>query len=143
MLEIINNYIGILILGIGEILFANIVTNKKIEVNKRKFFIVFVLTTLLCLFVYVNFTTTLKTLLIYIIRFWEFKFLFKLNNLKSIFLTFLYVVILMIVDLFGIWIITNVVGINALICFNEISGTIISNLLVCVLFVLVTFILKN
>ena len=143
MLEIINNYIGILILGIGEILFANIVTNKKIEVNKRKFFIVFVISRLFHTITYICFSGTIKTFTMYIIHCLEFKILFKLNNLKSIFLTFLYIVVIMIADLFGIWIITNVVGINALICFNEISGTIISNLLVCVLFVLVTLILKK
>ena len=143
MLEIINNYIGILILGIGEILFAKIVTNKKIEVNTGKFFVIFILARLMLTVTYICFTGTVKTIMMYIIHFLEFKLVFNLSYLKSMFLTFLYVIILMIPDILLMLIVAKIARLNNLVFLNNFIGSISSNLIVCILLVLVTFILRK
>lgn len=143
MLQIISNYLGIFILGIGEILFAKIVLNKSIEVNKLRFMIIFIIVTIFCIIVYTCFTGMFKTVLIFVIHMFEFKSLFNLDYFKSIFLTFLYVILLIVPDILELVIVTNVVGMNKIICYNEFAGSIISNLIVCILFVAITYILRK
>lgn len=143
MLQIISIYFGICILGIGEILFAQIVLDKKIKINKLKMFLIFVLVTILCTITYVCFEGMFKTLLIYIFHLFEFKILFNLDYPKSIFLTFIYIILLIIPDLLQLFIVTNVVGINKIICYNEVAGSVISNLIVCIFFVVITYCLRK
>jgi len=143
MYRIISNYLGIFILGIGEILFAKIVLNKDFEVKK-----IFVLITLLCITVcstisFYFFDGVIKTLLVYIIHLFAYKYLFNLSYLKAMFLTFLYVIVLMFPVIFWLFIVTNINKLNDFIFSNNLVSNLVSNLAVCVLFVVTTYILKN
>ena len=68
MLEIISTYLGIFILAIGEVLFAKIVLNKNIQVNKLKLLLIFLSCTISCTITYIFFDGVFKTFLIYIIH---------------------------------------------------------------------------
>lgn len=142
MWQIISNYIGILILCIGEITFAKIVLNQKIEINRIQAILIFLITTILCTIIYIYTLGTLKTILIYIIHMMEFKFLFNLSYIKSMFLSFLYIVVLMIPETLELLIIKNTF-INSLLLNHNIIKGIIGNLTVCILFIIVTLILKK
>ena len=143
MCQNISNYIGIVILGIGEILFARITLNQKIEINKFKAILTFILTTILCTVIYMFSSGIVKTLLIFVVHMLEFKILFKLNCLKSIFLTFLYIVLLSIIDILLLLAATNILGISKTYCYKNFAGSIIGNLLVCIIFVVLTLMLKK
>ena len=78
-----------------------------------------------------------------IIHLLEFKFLFKITYLKSMFLTFLYVILLIIPDLLELFLVSNIVGLNKLFCYNEFAGSILGNFTICILFVLLTYFLRK
>lgn len=52
-------------------------------------------------------------------------------------------VLLIIPDLIQLFLVTNVVGINKIVCYNEIAGSIISNLMVCFIFIIIVNIFKK
>jgi len=142
VLEVFSNYFGILLLGIAEIFFAKIVLNKKIEVNKGIFFIVFLLIRLLLTISYIYFVGTIKTFVMYIIHCLEFKIIFKLGYNKAIFLTFLYVVILLVPDMILVGA-SNFVDINKVVYFNSYAGSVFFNLITGILIVVITFLFRR
>ena len=142
MLQIINDYFGILLLGIGEISFAKIVLNKKVKVNKGIFFIVFLLVRLILTISYIYFVGTIKTFVMYIIHCLEFKFMFKLEYNKAIFLTFLYVVILLVPDMILVGA-ANFVDMSKVIYFNSYAGSVFFNLITSILIIVITFLFKG
>ena len=143
MWQIISTFIGIFVLGIGEIIFAKIVLNQNIEINKIKAIIVFIITTIMCTTIYLQFTGITKTLFIYLIHLFEFKILFKLSYFKSIFLTFIYMILLIIPDIIQLLIITSIKGTTKNFWYEEYAGSILGNFTICILFVLITIILKK
>ncbi len=143
MLQIISIYCGILILDIAKILFVQKSLCKDIIFKKIKFAIIMLMFTALCTFSSIYFSGTLKTIILYIIHAIEFKILFDLNYMKSIYVAFFYSLLLMSADLIWLFLIANIVGINRIICFNEISGSILSNLSVCAIFMVITYLLRK
>lgn len=142
MLQIISNYLGISILWIGEILFAKIVLGKKIAVNKISLIVTFVVTIIIYNIIYMYFTGTFKTFMMFAIHFLEFKFLFKLNYLKAIFLTFIYIFWLVIPDVLLI-VLANFEEINKIIYSDNFINSLILNLASCILILIIGFILKK
>jgi len=143
MLTSISIYIGILILGIGEILFAKIVLNDKIKVSKVKIILTLLITTLFCYFANTYLTGVIKTLLVCIIHMIEFKYLFKIEYLKSTFLAIMHLVTLLIPEMLVVFSFTMVFGINKTFFYEEIAGMLIGNIIICILFVLLTLLLKR
>lgn len=143
MWQIINNYIGIFILGIAEIIFANIVTNKKIAFNNTKKLLIIFISILGFTLISTYLTGTIKTVLLYFVHMFEFMFLFEINYFKAMFLTFLLFVIIIVPDLLALLIVTKVIGMSKIICYNEFASSILSNIIVGVLLIILTIIFKN
>ena len=143
MLPIISGYLGVFILEIEKIIFAKVNLNKKISINKFKFILIVLISTVLCTVFSIYLTGVSKTVSFYIIYIFEFKLLFNINYLKSIFLTVFYAILLLVSDLMWMFIVTNVVGINRIVCLSEIAGSIISNISVCVIFAVLAYNLRK
>ena len=143
MLQIINNFLGILILNIGEIFFARIVLDKKINVGKTKLIIIYLLSSIILTIDYILFKNTIKTLIICIIHMIEFKLLFNLDFSKAIFLTFICTIVLMLPDIMQLLIATKILGISKEIFCDKYAGSIIANITMCILFIMVTLLLRK
>ena len=85
MLQIISNYIGVLILSIGEIIFAKIVLNQKIQTNKIQMILIFFISTLVFLLGIIFLDGMVKSLLLFGIHIFEFRSLFKITYFKLYF----------------------------------------------------------
>lgn len=143
MWQIISNYIGIVILAIGELIFAKIVLNKKIQVPTLYAILIFGISTFLFWFLSTYSFGILKTLLLYILHIFEFKYLFSISWFKSMFLSFIYAVTLIIPDVIVLLSVTFIMGMDKIKFYREIAGTPIGNLIICILFIVVTLILKS
>ena len=141
MLQIISNYIGVLILSIGEIIFAKIVLNQKIQTNKIQMILIFFISTLVFLLGIIFLDGMVKSLLLFGIHIFEFRSLFKITYFKSLFLTFLYVIAITSIETIEFLTATNVVGITKLI--NDFSGSILFNSISCFLLITIALILKK
>lgn len=143
MWQIISDFIGIFILGICEIIFARIVLDSSIKTSKITTAIILSISTLIFTLISTYSVGTIKTIMLYIIHMFEFQCLFKISYLKSMFLTFLLFVIIIIPDMLELFVMTNIVGMNKIICYNEFASSILSNTIIGIVLVVVTFFIKG
>ena len=138
MLQIISAYICLLVTAIGLYLFARIVLNEKPKTSKKNLILSIITVSIINTVIFLNLNGTIKTILMWFINIFFCKYLFSLQLKKSIFLTFIYTIILIITELISILLITKVFKINRVIFYNSYAGSIISNIITCFIFVLVT-----
>ena len=147
MLQIINEhmgtYIGVLLLGIGEIVFAKVSLDKPITTNKFMTFVILILTALACTIISINMTGMTKTLSICIVHVFEFKLLFNLSYHKSIFLTFIYMTLIIGLELIQLLFATNIIGLSKDYCYNDFAGSFVGNVTTCISLLVITLVSKN
>lgn len=143
MWQIISIWLGIFIMGICEIIFAKIILQKDIKVPKYLLLLTLLVTSIIYTINNICLVGTLKTLIVCIVHVITFKYLFKINWSKAIFLVLIYFILIIIVDLLVTLSITEIIGLDK----NEVSasfaGNIIGNISVSILFVIESYILKR
>ena len=137
MLQNISTFIGIFILGIGEVLFARIVLDEKIKVSKIKLIIIMLLSALLCTITNIFLSGVVKTLVGIAIYMFRYKYIFKLEYSKSIFLTITCVLLLTIPEAIVLFFANIVLNLNKNIVYQNYPGNIIGNLIVCIIFLII------
>ena len=143
MWQIINIYICAIIMMFGVLFFGKIILNKKIKIAYKSFFLLFLLVCVFHTIIGLNFLGTFKTISMFLIN---TLFLYKTFNIqikKSIFLSFLYMIILMIPDLLQLFIATSILGISKQFYYEEFAGSLISNFIICISCIFITFILRK
>ena len=143
MLQIISAYICGIITTIEVIIFGKLVLDEKIKVSNKKIFIIGIITSLLYATSYLLLKGTIKTLTMFLVDICFYKYVFKISNQKSIFLTFLYFIILLVTELLELFIIMKIFTISREFCYNTYAGSLISNFLISIGFILITIILQK
>ena len=143
MWQIIDVYFGILIMTVGIFLFARIILEQKIKIKKIKFIRLLFLISLFFLSVYFHLEGLSKTLIIFLITASCYKYTFKIDGFKALFLSFFYIVMLIIPDLLSLFFVTVALNINKTLCYKEIAGGLLSNALVLFILMILTLILKR
>ena len=143
MWQIINEYIILIIVMIGVYLFGKIVLEKKNNSSILKDVFLILLFAIPQTIVKINFTSVMKTSLMFVIDILYYKVQFKINTKQSIFLSFLYIVILMIVDLLQLLFIIYILNVNKEYCYNVYANTIFSNIIVLSFFSFSIFLLRD
>ena len=100
MWQIINEYIILIIVMIGVYLFGKIVLEKKNNSSILKDVFLILLFAIPQTIVKINFTSVMKTSLMFVIDILYYKVQFKINTKQSIFLSFLYIGINFELELF-------------------------------------------
>lgn len=143
MWQIISAYLGVIILIVGLLVFAQVVLEKKPQINIWKLILLIIIISIFHTVLQLNFSGTIKSTVMCIINIIFFKYVFSISYKKSIFLTIIYMIVLLIPDLIEIFFITKVLNLSMDFCFNSLSGTLISNTAVCLMFLGITFLMKN
>ncbi|MBQ6495136.1 MAG: GHKL domain-containing protein [Bacilli bacterium] len=143
MLQIISVWIGIFIMGICEIIFAKIILQEKIKISKIELIAILIISSIAYTLNNLYLYGTIKTLLVCLIHVLVFKYIFKINWSKSIFLTIIYVLLLLIPEIIELFIITEVLHIERDFLYNNYAGSLLSNIFMCIGFVLTTFVLRK
>ena len=143
MLQIISNYIKLLVTTIGVFAFGKIVLDKKVQISKFKFYLSIIVTSIIHTIIFMNLTSTIKTLVMGLVDVLFYKYVFKLNNKKSVFLTFLYMIILMIPDIIQLIFVTKILNLSIDYCYNELAGSILISITTCISLILITYIIRN
>lgn len=142
MQEIVELIISSIISIITAIIFAKIVTNQNYSNKNRKIIVFFVTVILFALnskYSYEN----IKTIINFLVHIYFFHNYFKLSLSKSIFITFVYAIILMIPDMLQLFFVVNVLKMSKEYCYNIVAGGLISNLIICIFMIIITFLLKD
>ena len=143
MSQVIEAIIELVITTIGVYLFGRIALNKKIEVSKSKFLVFFIITVVCNTIIYLNLTGTLKTILMEIIYIIFFVKVFKISMSKSIFLTLIHLLFLVLAELLQFFVITKILIIDVEFCYREIMGSIYSSFISCVLLITITIFIRK
>ena len=143
MWQIINDFTGNILGAIGVFLFAKILLNTPIKVTKRRLIIDFILSIISYTIIMIHFTGTIKTLLMVTTVYAFIKDIFKENNKRTIFLSFIYIILLIIPDIFILYFVTDFLGLSKEFCHKVFAGSIIGNITTQLLLLSITIILKQ
>lgn len=143
MWQSISAYIGIIIMTIGVFVFARIVLNQPIKIPISKLLMLISLISIIHVIMYFKLDGTLKSIIMCILNISLCKYTFKISIKKSIFLTFLYMIILILPDLMTLLFVTNILGLSRDFCYETVAGSLISNSLVCILFIFITYLIRK
>lgn len=143
MWQIINEYVGLLIIMIGVYLFGKIVIEKKDENNLLKDIRLILLFTIPQTIIKLNLQGTDKTILMTIVNVIFIKQIYNLNYKKSIFVTFIYMAIFIIPDLLELFFLTKIMGYTVEECQKLYSGTLLANLTTCIIFLGIVYVLRK
>lgn len=141
MLKIISMFIGIVAMMVGTIIAASMVLEEKIKVNKGKLVLLVIISSIFYTLTTIYLTGVTKTIINCILQFITFKYLFKINNQKSIIFTILYVILLILPEIIEVSLFTTLMSKEYF--YNNFAGGLLSNLVICILFLIEVIILKK
>lgn len=143
MWPIISAYICGVITTIEVVIFGKIVLNEKAKISKKKLFVLGILTSLLYATSYLVLEGTIKTLAMFIVDIFFYKFIFKISHQNSIFITFLCMTILLVSDLIDLLLPINLLNISKEFYYKGFAGSILGTLITCIIFIIITNIFKG
>ena len=143
MSEVISNFFGNIVLSITNISFVNIVSKKKLERSKIFILIFIFIMSVFQTLIFIFDKGILKTLVMFAIYMINHKALYKLSWKKTIFLTIMYAIFLLIPDIILIIVCTTILGMTKQYCYEVFAGSFLSNLLVCAILLIITYIFRN
>ena len=141
MLEIFDSIANAVILVITAILFSMILLEKrKLPITRNKIIILIVGILIYSILLY-YIEGIVKTLCLCCLYFIIFKQIFKISYSEAIFLSFLYVILIIVPDIILILFIT--ISESAQIFYSQYAGTVLTTLIVNILFIIITYIFKK
>lgn len=143
MWQIISEYTGIVIMTVGVYFFSRIMLSKKKSISNIKFLVIIFLVSVIHYIINMYITGIIKTVIICCINMMFYKYIFKIKIRKSILLTFLYMIILILTELLELFFITKVIGIDINLCYETYAGSLFANLLVCIVFLILSIFIKS
>lgn len=143
MLGSISYIISATIMIITSIIFAIILLeNKETKITWKKI-IAILLGIIIYSIIIKNTTGTPKTLLIFFFHVIHLKYIFKISNSDSIFITFLYVVLAIVPDTLFLLFIMNILRIDPEICYSQFTSSLIATLSVSIMLLLIVFVFRK
>lgn len=139
--------INIFLIGLTTIsvmlIFGRLVLNKKNDISKLKIMLIIMLIALIYTIIYINFQGVSKTIAMFLIDIISYSYIFKISIKKSIFLTLLYMILLLIPELIELYILINILGLSREFCYETYAGSLISNFFIWLLFIIITYIFRK
>lgn len=143
MYHVISSYLSCAITIIGVVLFAKIVLDTKIKIRKPKFIVVLLICSILYTYDFLNFEGTTKTIIMFLINMIIYKNVFEISYAKSIILTVLHIITLIIPDSFLLLFATKILKVSMDFYYDVFAGSIACNAIVCILFIITTLMLRK
>ena len=143
MWQNISIWLGIFIMGICEIIFAKIILKEEIKVSKYVLLAVLLVTSIIYTINNIYIYGILKTAIVCIIHVITFKYIFKTTLSKSILLTFLYAILIIIIDILELLVATKIIGVSKDIYYNNFTGSLFGNITVSLLFLGISYIIRK
>ena len=141
MWEIIYSFIVIFIMLISVIIFGKIVLNKQKIITSKRECILFLLIGTIQTLIYINITGTEKTILMLLTNMIIYKYTYSISFSKSLFLSVLYMILLIIIDVIQLLFVAHLIGTEDV--YNNYAGSIIATLITCMILILIVLIIKK
>lgn len=131
MQEIVEFILSSIIMVVTPIIFGVLTLDNSIRRDKSKVVVAFIISCIIYSLSYLYFDGGIKTLIVYLLHVFMFNQIFYLSVTKSIFVGFVYMILLMIPDGLQLIFFTNILNFSKDFYYSEFAGTVISNILVC------------
>lgn len=131
MQQIIDFVLSDLIMVITPIIFGKLTLENKLRKDKSKFVVAFLISCILYGLLYLYLDGAVKTLCVFCLHIFMFYYFYNIDVKKSLLITFIYSICLVIPDLIQMFLFTNYMYISIENYINIFSGSFISNMLVC------------
>ena len=143
MLDILETFVGVLIATLGIVLLGKIVLQKNIEVNKIQFTIILLISAIIYTIISLCLKDTVKTLCLFVLVAIMYKLIYRVSINKTILLTVIFAIVAVIAESITLWGLFNIFNMTKEYCYEVFAGSLISNLLICVVLIFITIILKK
>ena len=143
MWQIISGYLSVFIMMFGVFVFAKIGLDDNTKINIKKLFLIITFISIPQTIIFLNITGIFKTIIMSGINMFFYKILFNISYRKSLFIVFLYMIILIVPDLLQLFIATDILGISKQFYYETFAGSILGNIFTLLLLISLSYILKN
>ena len=143
MQQIIDFVLSDLIMVITPIIFGKLTLENKLRKDKSKFVVAFLISCILYGLLYLYLDGAVKTLCVFCLHIFMFYYFYNIDVKKSLLITFIYFAITMICDILQLFTLTVAFNMSKDFCYDIFGGTIISNIVVCIVTILFTLVLKK
>lgn len=143
MSEVFSIFLGCLVHSITNILFGTLVL--KLKSNRSRLFtsITIIVMSVLLTFMVLNIFGIIKTLLTLLMYIITYKILFNISWKKSLFLSIMYVILLLIPDLGILVIATSLLKVDNTYYYEVFAGSFLATFLVSIGMLIITYLFKN
>ncbi len=143
MWQIISTYLGIVIMTLSLAIYAKTVLEKRPKISYFQLIILILIVSAFHTVLQLNINGTIKTIIMCAVNITLFKYAFQISYEKSILLTFMYMIILLIPDLIEIFFLTKILGLTIKYCQEFYSGTVLANLTTSIIFLGIVYVCKR
>ena len=128
---------------LGVFCFARIILGEKIKIPKIKLLLLICVVSIFHTIMYLNLEGMIKTILMCLINTYLCSYSFKVSISKSILITFIYMILLIIPDAIELVIATKLLGISEMYYYKVYAGSALGNLSICIPFVILTYFIRK
>ena len=134
---------GGIIMALTAFLYGKISSNKKETKSIIKTILASIIVTLTYTFIYIYITGTLKSMLNFLVIALYIGYVFNIKITKAIFMSFMHSVLIIIADILTMIIPLYIFKIDKDYLYSVLAGSLISNVIVSVIFLMIILILKK
>lgn len=131
MQEIIEFILSSIVMVITPIIFGVLTLDNDIRKDKSKVVVAFLISCIIYSLNYLYFDGSVKTIIGFILHIFMFNQIFNCKISRAVFITFVYVILVMILDISQLLFLVNLIGYDKYFYYNEFAGGLMSNFLVC------------
>lgn len=143
MLQIVEYYFSSILYVLQALLFLKCAINKKCSISKIMFIFIVGIAALCNAFVTYYIDGVIKTLLAIFIVVYVYVKIYKMSFLKAIFVSFVYMVLLMLIELLILFCLINVFEMSKAYCYNQFAGSLFGDFTIFFVFIGMIFLFKN
>lgn len=143
MQEVVEFVLSSIIMVVTPIIFGVLTLDNNIRKDKSKVVVAFLISCIIYSLCYSYFDGGIKTLIGFLLHVFIFNQIFTCNLSKSIFITFVYVMVIMLIDICELFFVVNVLNVSKEFCYKYIAGSFISNVIICLFAIFLTIIFKK
>lgn len=143
MWQIISGYLSLFVMMLGVFIFGKFILTNELKKERKDVFYLILLFSVPQTIIYLTLNGTLKTICASIINIIFYKTIYIISYRKALFLTLLHIIILIIPEVLGLLFLTNVLRLSRNFCYNVYAGSLISNIVIFIMFIPIVFLLKK
>ena len=143
MWEIVDCYISGIFAVLQIIIFAKFSLDKKLDISKINLFMVTLIFSFIYGLIFLYLDGVIKTLLVIVVNMSLCYKLYKVTFAKSVFMNFIYMILLMLPDLISLFCFINILKIKKVTFYNIYAGSCLGSFVVFIIFIGITYLLKK